>query len=115
MAQKKRRRKAPAEPISMTQQEINAKARGLKKAEAVTRLIRREVPTKALGRLKTKALTPAPISLKEINAIQRAGKPSSALAKRLARASDADVVRRRTSRKRRKAVPRKKVSRGRTR
>ena len=115
MAQRKGRRKAPAQPIGMTREELDAKARGSRKAEAVTRRIRREVPTKSLGQLKTKALAPARISPKEMRSIQRSGKPSSPITKRLARAAEADDSTRRASPRRRKAEPQKPISKGRKR
>lgn len=87
---KPKRVRQPAGPIPLTQEELEAKARGGRAAAPVTKRIRDAVPTKPLGRLKSKALAPATISREEMAAIVKSGRLAALVRKRLEQASAKD-------------------------
>jgi hypothetical protein len=73
----------PVEPVALTQEEVEAKAVGGRKAAAVTRKIRHAVPTKTAGRLLSEAATPIQISAKEMATIRARRKLPATVTRRM--------------------------------
>jgi hypothetical protein len=74
------------EPLSLSQEEVEAKAAGPK--ASVTRRIRAHRPSPdAAGRAESDAAQPVSVSRREMAAIQRKGVPSQELTQRIERSS----------------------------
>lgn len=85
---KKHRRKVAlqygsAGPVSVTHEEVEALAKGEPLAKTVVKRLRAAVPSGPLGKLKSAAAAPVPISRSEMAKIRKSGKITKKLRDRL--------------------------------